>query len=102
MLKDKYTYKTNKRYSGQEKAQYVLELLSGAKTLQMIHKENGVSKDVLSRWKFQFLNKVHTLFEENKEGQKDSEKDKLIARQSKEIHLLKKLLQHYKNLQKNH
>jgi len=102
MFKDKYVHNTNKRYSSQDKVECVLELLSGAKTLKMLHEEKGVSRDVVSRWKLNFLNKVHTLFEENKDNQKDSDKDKLIARQSKEIHLLKKLLQHYKNLQKNH
>lgn len=102
MLQDKYINKSGKRYSGQDKAEFVLAILSGAKTMKMIHDECGVSKDLLSKWKTDFLNRVHALFEEKQDNQKDLEKDKMISRQSKEIHLLKKLLQHYKSLQKSH
>lgn len=94
-----YTTKYNKRYSPREKAEMVLHLISGAYTLKRLQQETGIAKDTLIDWKKKFFNNIEALFIDQKSKQqlKDA-KDKLIERQHKQIDLLKKLLEHYKQI----
>lgn len=92
-------YKSNhsKRYTAQEKAKLVLQIITGANTITGLYEETGIAKDTLIGWKKEFFNNLETVFTTQKEkNEGKSEKDKLIERQEKQIDLLKKLLKHYK------
>lgn len=96
----KFRANTWKRYTPFEKLELVLKNISGLATIKDINRESGVDTKTFRTWKKQFFSNAHEVFIPSKTTkQKQSEKDKIIVRQEKEIQLLKKLLEHYKKIQ---
>lgn len=96
----KFRANTWKRYTPFEKLELVLKNISGLSTIKDINRETGVDTKTFRTWKKQFFSNAHEVFIPSKPTkQKQSEKDKIIVRQEKEIQLLKKLLEHYKKIQ---
>lgn len=96
----KFRANTWKRYTPFEKLEIVLKNISGAATIKDISQKTGVDTKTFRTWKKQFFSRAHEAFASSKSvKQKQTEKDKIINRQEKEIQLLKKLLEHYKKIQ---
>jgi len=96
----KFRANTWRRYTPFEKLELVLKNITGVATIKNIVQETGVDTKTFRTWKKQFFNKAHEAFNPSKPlKQQQSEKDKIINRQEKEIQLLKKLLEHYKKIQ---
>ena len=88
-----------KQYTGQQKAQIVMEILKEEKTITQISSDYGIHSSQLYKWKTQALEKFHTLFEnENKtekaqqaeQERKESELYSEIGRLSTQLAWLKK------------
>jgi transposase-like protein len=88
-----------KHYTGQQKAQIVMEILKEEKTITQISSDHGIHTSQLYKWKTQALEKFHTLFEnENKtekaqqaeQERKESELYSEIGRLSTQLAWLKK------------
>ena len=97
---NKFRANTWKRYTPFEKLELILKNISGLATIRDIAGETGVDTKTFRTWKKQFFSRAHEVFVSSKPAkQQQSEKDKTINRQEKEIQLLKKLLEHYKKIQ---
>jgi transposase-like protein len=74
------------------KAQVVLELLSGAKSTAEVCREYAIQAQVLNRWRAQFLEQAHTIFETAPAQEQDrlAELERLVGRLSLELEAAKK------------
>lgn len=79
--------KTRRKWSPEEKAAIVLELLREESTLAEIAKKYDVSQQLISRWKTEFLNNMPAVFDKKNEN---VEKLKQEHEEEKEI-LVKKI-----------
>jgi len=79
--------KTRRKWSPEEKAAIVLELLREESTLAEIAKKYDVSQQLISRWKTEFLNNMSGVFDKKNEN---VEKLKQEHEEEKEI-LVKKI-----------
>lgn len=93
--------KTKPNYTSKQKAQTVLDLLRGDKTLDEVCIKNGVSKTSVHYWKKKFDENVHLLFEIDTKSRKESKPKKedspdylkgIIGKQVVELEILKKAL----------
>jgi transposase-like protein len=93
-----------RRYAPEQKLEIVLKNIMGISTIDELSKETGASTKRISDWKKEFFNKAHTVFSGNNginKSKTNIDSSKVIARQEKEITLLKKLLEHYKKNRTN-
>ncbi len=51
------------RYSAEQKAKLVLEVLRGERTVQQIASENNIAPNLLTRWKSEAISNLPQLFE---------------------------------------
>jgi transposase-like protein len=76
------------------KAQVVLELLSGSKSTAEACREYNLQSQVLNRWKAQFLDQAHTIFEtdpaQNQEQPRLAELERMVGRLTMEVEAAKK------------
>lgn len=76
--------KKRRRYSAEEKAKVVLELLREESTLNEIAQKHEVSPQLISRWKTEFLNNMPAVFDkksveiEELKQDHEAEKEELI------------------------
>jgi transposase len=85
-----------RKFTAENKAKYVLELISGEKGLAQASREYGIKDTLLSRWKQEFLAKASQVFEQPKEVQEKeariAELERMVGRLTMQIDLQKKVL----------
>lgn len=90
---------TRRRFSAQLKFQIVLEAIRGERPVAEIARQYQINPNLIGRWKNEFLESGHELFEsptaENSKEKKIEQLEKLIGKQTIEIDLLKNFLGHY-------
>lgn len=78
--------KTRRKWSPEEKAAIVLELLREESTLAEIAKKYDVSQQLISRWKTEFLNNMPAVFDKKNENveklkqEHEEEKERLVQK----------------------
>jgi transposase len=81
-------------FSGQFKAQVVLEVLTGVKSAAQVCREHGIKETLLSRWKQEFLERAPDLFERSRGQQHQDERvaelERVIGRLTVELEMAKK------------
>ena len=90
---------TRRRFSAKLKFQIVLEAIRGERPVAEIARQYQINPNLIGRWKNEFLQNGHELFEsptaDNSREKKVEELQKLIGKQTIEIELLKNFLGHY-------
>lgn len=83
-------------FSAEFKAQVVLELISGKKSLMEASREYNIKDTVLSRWKQEFVAKATQVFEQPQEVQEKeariAELERMVGKLAMQIELQKKVL----------
>lgn len=83
-------------FSAEFKAQVVLELISGKKSLMEASREYNLKDTVLSRWKQEFVAKATQVFEQPQEVQEKeariAELERMVGKLTMQIELQKKVL----------
>jgi transposase-like protein len=84
----------NRSYKPQQKAQAVLQVLSGTKSAAQVCRDLNINENLLSRWKQQLLTHAALVFERESEAtEKDeqiAELHRLVGRLSMELEVAKK------------
>jgi len=87
---------TRRKFTAENKAKCVLEIISGEKGLAQASREYGIKDTLLSRWKQEFLAKASQVFEQPKEVQEKeariAELERMVGRLTMQIDLQKKVL----------
>lgn len=87
----------NRIYKPQQKAQAVLQVLSGAKSAAQVCRDLNINENLLSRWKQQMLTHAALVFERDQEAtEKDeqiAELQRLVGRLTLELEAAKKVSQ---------
>lgn len=88
--------KRRRSFSAEFKAQVVLELISGKKSLLEASREYNIKDTVLSRWKQEFVAKATQVFEQPQEVQEKeariAELERMVGKLTMQIELQKKVL----------
>jgi transposase len=83
-------------FSAEFKAQVVLELISGKKSLMEASREYTIKDTVISRWKQEFVAKATQVFEQPQEVQEKeariAELERMVGKLTMQIELQKKVL----------
>ena len=83
-------------FGAELKAQVVLELISGKKSLMEASREYTIKDTVLSRWKQEFVAKATQVFEQPQEVQEKeariAELERMVGKLTMQIELQKKVL----------
>jgi len=87
-----------RKFTPQFKAKVVLELLSGAKTPAQISREYRIRDSLLYKWRQEFLQRAHTVFENNTGRRTESEVritelERMVGRLTMELEATKKAWQ---------
>ncbi len=84
-------------FSAEFKAQVVLEILTGAKSVAQAAREYSIKPELLSRWKADFVASAPKLFENGPSGrvadpqaERIAELERLVGRMTLEMEILKK------------
>jgi transposase-like protein len=81
-------------FSGQFKAQVVLEVLTGIKSAAQVCREYGLKETVLSRWKQEFIARAPELFErrhgDTAQDARVAELERVVGRLTLELEMAKK------------
>ena len=98
MSKEGGKVSTRRKFTAQFKAKVVLELLSGAKTPAQVCREHGIRDSLLYRWRKEFLERAHTVFEERNKSQpaheaRIAELERMVGRLTVELEATKKAWQ---------
>jgi transposase-like protein len=77
------------------KAQVILEILSGAKSMPAACREYQIHSQVINRWKSQFLTQASIVFEKNSSHQNErqqriAELERMVGRLTMELETVKK------------
>ena len=87
---------TRRKFTAENKAKYVLEIISGEKGLAQASREYGIKDTLLSRWKQEFLTKASQVFEQPKDVQEKeariAELERMVGRLTMQIDRKKKVL----------
>jgi len=87
----------NRIYKPQQKAQAVLQVLSGTKSAAQVCRDLNINENLLSRWKQQLLTHAALVFERDTEAtEKDeqiAELQRLVGRLTLELEVAKKASQ---------
>jgi transposase len=59
---------TRRRFTPEEKARLVLEILKGEKSVSQLASENGIHANVLTRWKTEAVQSFSQLFVDDRKG----------------------------------
>ena len=88
--------KKRRSFSAEFKAQVVLELIAGKKSLLEASREYSIKDTVLSRWKQEFVAKATQVFEQPQEVQEKeariAELERMVGKLTMQIELQKKVL----------
>jgi transposase len=81
-------------FSGQFKAQVVLEVLTGVKSAAQVCREHDIKETVLSRWKQELIEHAPELFErqrgQSQQDERVAELERVIGRLTVELEMAKK------------
>jgi transposase len=84
-------------FSAEFKAQVVLEILTGAKSVAQVAREYSIKPELLSRWKADFVANASKLFENgaatkaaDPQAERIAELERLVGRMTLETEILKK------------
>lgn len=82
-------------YTAEFKAKVVLEIISGEKGLMQASREYEIKDTVLSRWKQEFMERAHHVFEKgqkagNEQEERIAELERKIGRMAIELDIAKK------------
>ena len=69
--------KERRAFSGEFKFKCVLSLLSGEKSMAQLCREQGICESVIGRWRDQFLERGHEVFD--KSAERDDSQEAQIA-----------------------
>jgi len=87
---------TRRKFTAENKAKYVLELISGKKGLAQASREYGIKEPLMSRWKQEFLANASQLFEQPKgvleKAARIAELERMVGRLTMQLELQKKVL----------
>ena len=93
-----------RKFSPEFKAQVVLEIVSGRKSLALASREYQIKNTVLSRWKAQFLEGAPGIFEagrpaeEKRLRERITELEQLAGKQALQLEIAKKASRYLKSL----
>ncbi len=83
-----------RRFTPEFKAQVVLDVLSGRQSPAEACRTHGLSPNLLSLWKANFLQRAHTLFQPDEQRDGDqariAELERMLGRATLQIEVLKK------------
>ena len=83
-----------RRFTGEFKAQVVLELLSGTKSAAELCREHQLSPQLLGQWKSELLARAPQIFEQDQarsvEQERIAELERLIGRLTMQLEIAKK------------
>lgn len=86
-----------RNFSAEFKAQVVLEVLTGAKSVAQATREYSIKPELLSRWKADFVANAYKLFENggaarpsDPRAERIAELERLLGRMTLEMEILKK------------
>ncbi len=83
-----------RRFTAEFKAQVVLEILSGSKSLAEVCREHRLKPEVVGRWKRHFLTNAATVFERpsgpSTEAARIAELEQALGRKTLELEVAKK------------
>ena len=83
-----------RRFTGEFKAQVVLDLVSGAKSATELCRQHQLSPQLLSQWKSEFLERAPQLFEQDQarsaEQERIAELERLVGRLTMQVEIAKK------------
>ena len=83
-----------RRFTGEFKAQVVLELLSGAKSAAELCREHQLSPQLLGQWKSELLARAPQIFEQEQarsgEQERIAELERLVGRLTMQLEIAKK------------
>lgn len=83
--------RTRRSFSASFKAQVVLELLTGAASQAKLCRKHNVKPQLLAYWKAAVLERMHTLFEDERATQDQAriaDLEQLVGRQALELEIL--------------
>ena len=84
-----------RKFTGEFKAQVVLELLTEQKSIAQISREYNIKDTVISRWKKEFIERSPRLFEQgsitDERDQRIAELERMIGRLAVELEMAKKV-----------
>ena len=94
---DKGATMTNRRrFTGQFKAEVVLEVLTGRKSAAQVCREHGIKEPVLSAWKRELVERAPQLFERNgantEADKRTDELERMVGGLTMELEISKKAL----------
>ena len=88
--------RTRRTFTPEFKVRVVLEMISGEKGLMQASREYGIKDTVLSRWKQEFQERAHELFEQpqdnHKQEQRIAELERMVGRLTMQLDMAKKVL----------
>ena len=93
-----------RKFSPEFKAQVVLEIVSGNKSLAEVSRQHGIKNTVLSRWKAQFLDGAPGIFEagrpaeEKRLRERIADLERLAGKQALQLEIAKKASRYLKSL----
>ena len=93
-----------RRFSPEFKAQVVLEIVSGHKSLAEVSRQHQIKNTVLSRWKAQFLEGAPGIFEagrpaeEKRLRERIADLERLAGKQALQLEIAKKASRYLKSL----
>ena len=91
--------KARKKYSGKFKFQVVMEALVGERTVSEIARGYDINPNLIGKWKQEFLNKGHTLFEQSNSSENPEKRieelERMIGKLTVELDLAKNFLRRY-------
>ncbi len=83
-----------RRFTGEFKAQVVLDLVSGAKSAAELCRQHQLSPQLLSQWKSELLERAPQLFEQDQarsaEQERIAELERLVGRLTMQLEIAKK------------
>ncbi len=85
---------TRRRFTPEFKARVVLELISGAKSLAEVCRQDQLNSQLVTRWKSEFLDKAPQLFQTREQNSQEQarigELERLIGCLTLELEIAKK------------
>jgi transposase-like protein len=84
-----------RRFTAAFKAQVVLELLSGGKSVAEVSREHRVKPEVVARWRRQFVENAASVFEKSPAGNSEAEArvaelERALGKKTLELEVAKK------------
>lgn len=92
-----------RKHSSEFKAQVVLEMLSGEKSIAQISREYKIKDSLLYRWKSEFLERAPLVFANGRDSEQEqlrvqvAELERLVGRLTMQLEIAKKASRYFKS-----